>query len=234
MKKGHGFADTPVLQREFWNSHTDHQCVKWKPGSLGWQTSFGRPEWAGQCCSERTWWTDHKQHGKILWLHVDEGKSLPTGRATQKSDKLQWSDWWSFILVWCVMWSYDKTKQTEGQKRVLVAQANTAYISRARGKKRSDKTNISWLLLSLWGQEERSVLELKHLVTFGTLHYYRHPVMCSVLPPHKSNKTQVRFISVFLYIRPEKVKIKAPNDENLTLRVVLCWHWRKWSDSIKH
>lgn len=122
MKKGHGFADTPVLQREFWNSHTDHQCVKWKPGSLGWQTSFGRPEWAGQCCSERTWWTDHKQHGKILWLHVDEGKSLPTGRATQKSDKLQWSDWWSFILVWCVMWSYDKTKQTEGQshKQILL------------------------------------------------------------------------------------------------------------------
>lgn len=42
---------------------------------------------------------------KILWLHVDEGESLPTKRATQKSDKLQWSDRWSFILVWCIMWS---------------------------------------------------------------------------------------------------------------------------------
>lgn len=42
---------------------------------------------------------------KILWLHVHEGESLPTKRVTQKSDKLQWSDWWSFILVWCIMWS---------------------------------------------------------------------------------------------------------------------------------
>lgn len=23
-----GAADTPVLQREIWNSHTDHQCVR--------------------------------------------------------------------------------------------------------------------------------------------------------------------------------------------------------------
>lgn len=121
---------------------------------------------------------------KILWLHVDEGKSLPTRRATRKSDKLRWSDWWSFILVWCIMWSYDKNKQVQGQ---IEGFGNIYHLlfpeqEESRGLINTRSTNISWLLLSFWRQEEQSVLELKHLVTFGLLYYSRHPVMLSVLP----------------------------------------------------
>lgn len=154
----------------------------WKSG----MTNFFRKAWVSRTMLLWTHLMNRPQTTwqKILWLHVDEGESLPTKRATQKSDKLQWSDWWSFILVWCIMWSWDKNKQVQGFSHTRniydllfpEQEQSTSLINRR-------STHSSWLLLSLWRQEEQDVLELQHLATFGRLRYYRHPVILSALPP---------------------------------------------------
>lgn len=73
-RKIHGSKDTPALQWDFWHSHTAHQYGRWRTGSLGWRTSCGRPEWAGQCCSGHTWWINHRKHAKTSGLHATGGK----------------------------------------------------------------------------------------------------------------------------------------------------------------
>lgn len=127
MTMSPGPANTPVLRCELWLCNTAHRYGRWKAGSLGWQTSCGRPEWAGQCCSGHTWWINHKQRAtRCDCMHL-EGKVC---QPSLKSDKLQWSSFITVITVihYGFMWWWMCDRHVWGSLRASALMFTLHYL----------------------------------------------------------------------------------------------------------
>lgn len=117
MEKNNGSMNRPDHQRGSWRFRTARWCERWKAGSLGWQTSCGRPEWAERCCSGRTWWM--KNSGKLKVKVDSHSSTFPASNGKNFQ--------WGFIFAGCSSTTSFSLMVTK-VRNVLVLCWNTAHF----------------------------------------------------------------------------------------------------------